>query len=71
MWGVTSRLEAASCYEATGAVDEATKIYRDVLASFGANSDWGRVATEGLKRIEDKKGAPAAPQKTGELEKKE
>lgn len=70
MWGVTSKLEAASCYEATGAVDEATKIYRDVLASYGVNSDWGRVATEGLKRIEDKKGAPAAPQKTEEPEKK-
>jgi TolA-binding protein len=65
MWGVTSKLEAANCYEATGAVGQAEKIYQDVIAAHGANSDWGRVATEGLKRIEEKKGAGTG-EKAGE-----
>jgi tetratricopeptide (TPR) repeat protein len=72
MWGVTSKLEAASCYEATGALDDATKIYKEVLASFGPNSDWGRVATEGLARIEQKRsGEPAGTKAEEPGQKKE
>jgi TolA-binding protein len=54
MWGVTSKLEAAGCYELTGDLAQAKTIYDGVLAAQGASSDWGRVATEGLKRIEEK-----------------
>ena len=51
MWGVTSKLEAGSCYELMGAVEQARKIYEDVLAAHGPGSDWGRVAREGLDRL--------------------
>lgn len=51
MWGVTSKLEAASCYERMGESDQAEKIYRSVISSHGADSDWGRVATEALERL--------------------
>ncbi|UCF06320.1 MAG: tetratricopeptide repeat protein [bacterium] len=51
MWGVTSKLEAAACYELMDAVDQAEKIYLDVIASHGAGSDWGRVAQKGLDRL--------------------
>jgi TolA-binding protein len=66
MWGVTSKLEAAGCYERTGAVGQAEKIYRDVIAAQGAASDWGRVATEGLERIGKKQEAGTGENKTGE-----
>jgi TolA-binding protein len=51
MWGVTSKLEAAACYESVGEIEEARKIYQDVMRSHGAGSDWGRVASEALERI--------------------
>lgn len=51
MWGVTSKLEAASCYELMGAAEQAQKVYEDVLAAHGPGSDWGRVAREGLDRL--------------------
>ncbi|HVO76342.1 MAG TPA: tetratricopeptide repeat protein, partial [Candidatus Bathyarchaeia archaeon] len=50
MWGVTSKLEAAGCYELKGDLGQAQSIYEGVLSSSGPTSDWGRVATEGLKR---------------------
>jgi len=66
MWGVTSKLEAANCYEMSGALAQAEKIYQDVLAAHGPASDWGRVANEGLARIAEKKGAGAEEKKAGE-----
>ncbi len=51
MWGVTSKLEAAACYERLGETDEALKIYRDVIRNHGPASDWGRVASEAVRRI--------------------
>ncbi|MDD4858229.1 MAG: tetratricopeptide repeat protein, partial [Candidatus Krumholzibacteria bacterium] len=59
MWGVTSKLEAASCYELKGDPGQARSIYEGVLSAHGPASDWGRVASEGLKRI-DEKGASGA-----------
>ena len=51
MWGVTSKLEAAACYERLRETDEALKIYRDVIDAHGSVSDWGRVASEAVQRI--------------------
>jgi len=51
MWGVTSKLEAAACCERLGETDEALKIYRDVIRNHGPASDWGRVASEAVRRI--------------------
>ena len=65
MWGVTSKLEAASCYELKGDLAQAQTMYEGVLSANGPASDWGRVASEGLKRIAEKRSAPGA-QKTGE-----
>ncbi len=56
MWGVTAKLEAADCYERMGEVDQAEKIYRDVLSSHGAGSDWGKLAKKALDRIEEVRG---------------
>jgi TolA-binding protein len=51
MWGVTSKLEAAACYERLQETGEALKIYRDVIRAHGRTSDWGRVAAEAEQRI--------------------
>jgi len=51
MWGVTSKLEAAACYEKLQETDEALKIYRDVIRAHGPASDWGRVASGAERRI--------------------
>lgn len=63
-WGVTAKLEAAACYELAGDPGQAKPIYESVLQAHGPNSDWGRVAADGLKRIAEGKapagaGAPA------------
>jgi tetratricopeptide (TPR) repeat protein len=52
MWGVTAKLEAASCYEEIGLVDQALEIYRDIISSHGEGSDWGAVARKSIDRIE-------------------
>jgi tetratricopeptide (TPR) repeat protein len=52
MWGVTSKLEAAVCYEKLGRIDEAKKIYEQVVVSHGAESDWGSMAKKSLDRLE-------------------
>jgi TolA-binding protein len=52
MWGVTSKLEAAVCYEKLGRIDDAKSIYQQVVSAHGANSDWGRMAQESLERLE-------------------
>jgi TolA-binding protein len=61
MWGVTSKLEAAGCYERLDETEEALRIYRDVIRSHGPSSDWGRVASKAVGRItgetEGRKGA--------------
>lgn len=52
MWGVTSKLEAASCYERLGRLEEAKEIYRQVISSHGEGSDWGSLARTSLDRLE-------------------
>ncbi len=61
MWGVTAKLEAASCYELVGDLAQAKTIYDGVLAAHGAASDWGRVASEGIKRVEERRAGGGAP----------
>jgi TolA-binding protein len=51
MWGVTSKLEAAVCYEKLGRVDEAKSIYAQVVSAHGENSDWGSMAKKSLDRL--------------------
>jgi TolA-binding protein len=67
MWGVTAKLEAAACYELSGDLAQAKTIYDGVLAAHGAASDWGRVASDGLRRIGEKQAGggtqPPAPDK--------
>jgi len=55
MWGVTAKLEAASCYEKLGEVDEARKLCKEIISSYGNGSDWGKLAQKILDRIEVKK----------------
>jgi TolA-binding protein len=57
MWGVTSKLEAAGCCEAKGDLAQARTIYESVLAANGPASDWGRVASDGLKRVAEREAA--------------
>jgi tetratricopeptide (TPR) repeat protein len=52
MWGVTSKLEAAACYERLGRIDEAKSIYSQIVSAHGAGSDWGSMAKESLDRLE-------------------
>lgn len=52
MWGVTSKLEAAGCYERLGRIEEAAGIYRQIVQAHGEDSDWGSVAAEALERLE-------------------
>jgi len=55
MWGITSKLEAAGCYVNMEMLDEASKIYRDVIASHGKDSDWGKIAVQSLEKIQSMK----------------
>ena len=52
MWGVTSKLEAAVCYERIGRIDEAKAIYTQIVSAHGASSNWGSMAQESLDRLE-------------------
>ncbi len=52
MWAVTSKLEAAACYEMMGNRGSAEKIYNDVISAHGAGSDWGSVAKKALDRLQ-------------------
>ena len=52
MWGVTSKLEAAVCYERLGRIDEAKIIYTQIVSSHGENSNWGSMANKSLERLE-------------------
>jgi TolA-binding protein len=63
MWGVTSKLEAAACYERMGETEEALKIYRDVVKVHGGQSDWGRVASRAVERITG--GKPEGAESSG------
>ncbi len=56
MWGVTSKLEAADCYEKMGQRQQAEDIYRRILEAHGEGSDWGSLARKALERM----NAPAA-----------
>ena len=51
MWGVTSKLEAAICYERSGQAEQAVQIYERIISSHGENSDWGSLAKKALDRI--------------------
>jgi len=52
MWGVTAKLEAASCYERLGEADEARKLCKEIISSYGKGSDWGKLAQKILDRME-------------------
>lgn len=52
MWGVTSKIEAADCYERLGRREEAAGIYRQVISAHGERSDWGSLARKALERLE-------------------
>ncbi len=51
MWGITSKLEAAICYERLGQTEQAVEIYERIVAAHGENSDWGSIAKKSLDRI--------------------
>jgi len=53
MWGVTSQLKAAECYMAIQRYDSARNIYQSVLQSYGAGSNWGKVAQKALAEIDN------------------
>ncbi len=51
MWGITSKLEAAICYERLGQTEQAVQIYERIVNAHGENSDWGSIARKALDRI--------------------
>lgn len=51
MWGVTSKLEAALCYERLGQIEQAVQIYERIVTAHGESSDWGSIARKALDRI--------------------
>jgi len=57
MWGVTSKLEAASCYEKLGEYDEARKLCNEVISKYGRNSNWGKLAEKVIERIDEAEGS--------------
>ncbi|HSG26884.1 MAG TPA: tetratricopeptide repeat protein, partial [Candidatus Krumholzibacterium sp.] len=57
MWGVTSKLEAAGCYERLGQKEQALQIYERILANHGERSDWGALAKQAIDRIQGGSGA--------------
>jgi TolA-binding protein len=52
LWSVTASLKAARAYEALGREEEARALYGKVLEQHGKESQWGRVARDGLARLE-------------------
>ncbi len=60
MWGITSKLEAAICYEKLGQVEQALEIYERIVSAHGENSDWGSIAKKALDRINGVKEDDAA-----------
>ena len=53
MWGVTATLRAAELYAAGGEVEQALRLYEKVEREQGAASEFGRVATEARRRLEE------------------
>jgi tetratricopeptide (TPR) repeat protein len=51
MWIVTAQLKAAECYRRIDRPDAAREIYTKVLNNHGANSNWGKLAQQGLDAI--------------------
>jgi tetratricopeptide (TPR) repeat protein len=54
-WGVTSVYNAGKCYEKLGQLEEAVKLYREIIDKYGANSDYGRGAQQRIDYIENLK----------------
>jgi tetratricopeptide (TPR) repeat protein len=51
---VTAQLKAAGVYEQMGNDEAAVRIYEKVVASHGANSQWGGEASKRLRRIRER-----------------
>ncbi|MCP4545868.1 MAG: tetratricopeptide repeat protein [bacterium] len=51
LWGVTATLRAATLYERGGEVSQARQLYEKVIAGQGADSDFGKAANDGLRRL--------------------
>ncbi len=56
LWSVTATLRAATLYENGGELRQARQLYEKVLSSQGPGSDFGRAASEGLRRLEGRDG---------------
>jgi tetratricopeptide (TPR) repeat protein len=52
MWIVTAQLKAAECYRRIDRPDAAREIYTKVLNNHGANSNWGKLAQQGIDAID-------------------
>jgi tetratricopeptide (TPR) repeat protein len=52
IWSITARLKAAHCYRELGKVDQAARIYHDVIRRYGRSSQWGRFAEQELRALE-------------------
>ena len=53
-WAVTAIYKAAQGYEKLGKYHEAAKLYREIIKSYGENSDFGKGAKAQLDAISDK-----------------
>jgi len=57
LWAVTAEYKAGMTYERMGKFEEAKKLYKRMVAYYGAQSEWGRAAAE---RLAELKGSPEA-----------
>jgi tetratricopeptide (TPR) repeat protein len=53
LWVVTAELKAAECYARIDRDDSAREIYNRVIARYGAGSNWGKLAKDGLEALDD------------------
>lgn len=51
LWAVTAKYEAAGVFERMGGMEEARKLYADILKEYGPGSEWGRAASEKLEEL--------------------
>jgi len=52
MWAVTAEFRAGQTYEALGKVDEAKRLYHQMIERYGSDSQWGQAARERLRGLE-------------------
>lgn len=65
MWAATGELRAAELYARAGSVDEARRIYGRVIERYGADSQWGLLAGEGMEALGPAQGLPAESEGDG------